>query len=38
MGDLKTAIKTAVLTLAVIYVMNQWQPTRNLVQTALIGR
>lgn len=38
MGDLKSAVKTAVLTLAVIYVMNQWEPTRNLVQTALIGK
>ena len=37
MGDVKTAVKTAVMTLAVIWVLNQFQPTRNLVQTALIG-
>lgn len=31
-------VKTAVITLAIIYVMNQFPQTRNLVQTALIGR
>jgi hypothetical protein len=38
MGDLQNAVKTAVLTLAVIWVANQFPATRNLVQTALIGR
>lgn len=38
MGDLKTAVKTAVLTLAVIWAANQIAITRNLVQTALVGR
>lgn len=34
---LQDAVKTAVATLAVIYVLNQFQPTRRLVQSALIG-
>ena len=38
MGDLKGAVKTAVMTLAIIYVMNQFRTTRNLVQTALNGQ
>lgn len=37
MGDVKNAVKTAVMTLAVIWVLNQIPTTRNLVQTALIG-
>jgi hypothetical protein len=37
MGDVKSAVKTAVMTLAVIWVLNQIAVTRNLVQTALIG-
>jgi hypothetical protein len=37
MGDVKSAVKTAVMTLAVIWVLNQITVTRNLVQTALIG-
>lgn len=35
MGDIKSALKTAVMTLAVIYVLNQVSVTRNLVQRAL---
>ncbi len=34
---LQDAIKHAIATLAVIYVMNQFQPTRRLVQSALNG-
>jgi hypothetical protein len=37
MGDIKGAIKSAVITLAVIWALNQVTVTRNLVQTALIG-
>lgn len=37
MGDIKGAVKSAVITLAVIWVLNQIPPTRNIVQTALIG-
>lgn len=37
MGDAKSALKTAVTTLVVIYLLNQFQPTRNLVQRALVG-
>lgn len=37
MGDAKAAIKAAVMTLAVIYLMNQFQPTRNIVRIALNG-
>ena len=37
MGDIKGAVKAAVMTLAVIWALNQFQPTRNLVQTALNG-
>lgn len=37
MGDAKAAIKGAVMTLVVIYLLNQFQPTRNLVRTALTG-
>lgn len=36
--DIKTAVKTAVATLAIIYLANQFPPTRRLVQTALIGQ
>jgi hypothetical protein len=35
--DIKGAVKSAVMTLAVIWVLNQIPVTRNLVQTALIG-
>lgn len=31
-------LKTALITLAVIYVMNQFSQTRTIVQTALIGQ
>jgi hypothetical protein len=37
MGGIEQAIKTAVTTLAVIWVLNQFQPTRQIVQTALYG-
>ncbi len=37
MGDVKSAVKTALMTLAVIYLLNQVSQTRNLVQTALNG-
>lgn len=37
MGDVKTALKGALITLATIYVLNQFAPTRQLVQTALTG-
>jgi hypothetical protein len=37
MGDIKTAVKTAVMTLAVIYVLNQVSVTQPLVQKALNG-
>lgn len=35
--DIKGAVKSAVTTLAVIWVLNQIPVTRNFVQTALIG-
>lgn len=38
MGDIKSAVKTAAMTLIVIWVANQIQPTRNLVQRALTGQ
>jgi hypothetical protein len=38
MGEIQKAVTTAAMTLAVIWVLNQFEPTRNLVQTALIGR
>lgn len=37
MGEAKTVLKTTVMVLAAIYLLNQFQPTRNLVQTALNG-
>jgi hypothetical protein len=37
MGNIETAVKTAIATLAVLYVLNQFGPTRQLVQTALYG-
>jgi hypothetical protein len=37
MGSVKGAVITAVTTLAVIWVLNQLNITRPLVQTALIG-
>lgn len=37
MGDAKTVIKSTVLTLAAIWLFNQFGPTRQLVQTALNG-
>jgi hypothetical protein len=36
--DIKSALKTAAATLAVIWLANQFQPTRNLVQRALTGQ
>ncbi len=38
MGDVKTILKTTVLTLAAIWGLNQISITRNLVQTALNGQ
>lgn len=35
--SIQQAVKTAVATLALIYLANQFPPTRRLVQTALIG-
>lgn len=37
MADLKSALKTTVTVLAVMYVLNQFQPTRRLVYSALSG-
>lgn len=37
MADLKDALKTTATVLAVIFILNQWQPTRRLVYTALSG-
>lgn len=37
MSDIKDALKTAATVLAVIFVMNQFQPTKQLVYTALTG-
>lgn len=36
--DVKETIKTAVAVLAVVFVLNQFQPTRRLVYTALTGQ
>lgn len=35
--NIEAALKSAFVTLAVIYVLNQFSPTRQLVQTALNG-
>lgn len=35
--DIKQAVKNTVAVLALIYLANQFQPTRRLVQTALNG-
>jgi hypothetical protein len=35
---MKEHLKTAAITLAIIWVANQLQPTRNLVQRALTGQ
>jgi len=37
MADLKDALKTTAAVLAVIYVLNQFQPTRRIVYSALTG-
>lgn len=37
MGDAKTVLKSTLTTLAVIWLMNQFAPTRQLVQSALTG-
>jgi len=34
---LQDAVKTAIATLALIYLGNQWTPTRRLIQSALNG-
>lgn len=37
MGDIQSAVKTAIMTLAVIWLANQIPATRNIVQIALHG-
>jgi hypothetical protein len=37
MGTAESALKTAAMTLLVIYVLNQFSITRPLVQRALVG-
>lgn len=37
MGEIKDALKTTVTVLAVLFVLNQFQPTQALVKKALVG-
>jgi hypothetical protein len=36
-GNAESLLKSTIATLAVIWLLNQFEPTRNIVQTALHG-